>query len=83
MRLLPGLLLSATLVTAPIAQTASAAPTRVFVSGHSLTDLPMPDYLARVAVTPEGDVVKTSKGTGAKVAPEEGSPVAVPASAGV
>jgi len=51
MRLLSGLLLSATLVTAPIAQTASAAPTRVFVSGHSLTDLPMPDYLARVAAS--------------------------------
>ena len=43
----------------------------------------MMPFLDAVAVTPEGDVVKTSKGTGAKVAPEEGSPVAVPASAGV
>lgn len=51
MRFALGLLLSATLVTATAAQTTSAAPTRVFVSGHSLTDLPMPDYLARVAAS--------------------------------
>jgi len=31
------------------AQTAPSRPTRVFVSGHSLTDLPMPTYLERIA----------------------------------
>jgi hypothetical protein len=48
MRLVAALLLCAT-VSSHAAQTASATPTRVFVSGHSLTDLPMPDYLARIA----------------------------------
>ncbi|MBK8598601.1 MAG: ketol-acid reductoisomerase [Holophagales bacterium] len=43
----------------------------------------MMPFLDAVAVTPEGDVVKTSKAAEAKAAPEEGSPVAVPASAGV
>jgi hypothetical protein len=43
----------------------------------------MMPFLDAVAVTPEGDVVRTSSATTAKAAPKEGSPVAVPASASV
>lgn len=47
--LFAGLLLSLANVTEPAAQPVTAAPTRIFVSGHSLTDQPMPSYLARIA----------------------------------
>jgi ketol-acid reductoisomerase len=43
----------------------------------------MMPFLDAVAVTPEGDVVKTSKAAEPQAAPQEGSPVAVPASASV
>jgi ketol-acid reductoisomerase len=43
----------------------------------------MMPFLDAVAVTPEGDVVKTSQSTDARSASAEGAPVAVPASAGV
>lgn len=33
------------------AQTDSSRPTRVFVSGHSLTDQPLPDFLDRIAAS--------------------------------
>jgi len=49
MRLITCLLLSLVIVSTTHAQAASQKPTRVFVSGHSLTDLPMPTYFARVA----------------------------------
>lgn len=48
MRPVFSLLLAFATLTAT-AQPATAAPTRIFVSGHSLTDLPMPTYLARIA----------------------------------
>jgi hypothetical protein len=49
MRLIIGFFLLSALLSAPVAQTAQTAPTRVFFSGHSLTDQPMPDFLARIA----------------------------------
>jgi hypothetical protein len=49
MRLITASLLLSVLWSAPFAQTALSSPTRVFVSGHSLTDQPMPDLLERIA----------------------------------
>lgn len=50
MRLALALVLLITTLSA-IAQTTTNRPTRVFVSGHSLTDLPMPAHLERIAAS--------------------------------
>lgn len=49
MRLPGNLLLALAIVTVLAPAPASGAPTRLFISGHSLTDQPMPGYLARIA----------------------------------